>query len=1092
MAIGKPLLVSERKGVAQPVLSAQTQQLSSNVPVQKIAMADYSIGMNNAMSSFAVTKELVNMVDAGVKAKMYIDQTKQQYARLNLMEDWNKVDNDFRLQFSKAMTPEEQQEVITRFDESIQSRTDNYRKGGGLGLPTSDSVQAQRDLSSLRTQSQNMFSKMHTTMAANINKRTNSMLDLRVATALKDATTNKNADPISLMNTIKESLEQKVKIGGTTPERAVFDLDVATNKMVIGRGTLFAKDLARQQIANGTPPLSRSQVQEHFNNLIGLKLTDEQVRLLDETTLDTYYKELAVANTQENAEETYAWNSVQEEYGEFKNSVIQDAADGLLSEENIKSYLEKAKAYNNVKAGTYAQIEQIITQAKYGAPVKSYVDYWTTGQGGEVLRKLADNPDTDKTDGYYDLKAIQSGLEEESGKLGYDGLNIKTKSDIIKFFENANIAVTKDLGKQGESISKGIMSKFVRQNPDHPITLAMQQDPDTKDKFFKAMTATGAEAIGWKDVVNQSPVFGQAWQAVQMWKDTQVANKSGPFSPENMDRPFNERYDTFRTALETKLMEEFTKSIGLRNAEMKAKSEAEAKQAQQVKINKQSEHAKMIHEQFKKRRIRPRNIPDISEPPKWVDFIDRKLIPDVGPVDWGGVKESLYDSFSVGYTTALVNKGMRKQIEKDIGRPLTPEELAGENVAINKIATKYIEAQQHGPLGHIGDFLSDMWHTVPFTGDYQPTKEQQYESLVEDFVNESARRIELGIESYKPTAITDEKRDRIDTPDALAQPEQVSDTLSNIVSSVGSLLSPSEASAASISQDTPDNLNPGNRFLTADNEFAEQIPQEVWNRLPKHTLSEGDNLSMLADQYGVTVEELQQLNPQTLGRERVLQIGEQIALPSSLGQTPQASTPTEPSAPPPQQQPVNPTSIEEHIMSREATTAEAIADVGSGIDPDGVGYGHTATESDKELWSTLDTEGRKAQAREWLNEDIAKARKSAEKQIAGRNYSPAFKDTLTLMNFQLGAGWVKKFPSAWAGFQKGEKKGTTPMFKNKTGWEQAIYHIMHANEKSNKPSKWLVQSPKRVMDAVMAIHFMATEPPTEDVISYIDNILGDI
>ena len=39
----------------------------------------------------------------------------------------------------------------------------------------------------------------------------------------------------------------------------------------------------------------------------------------------------------------------------------------------------------------------------------------------------------------------------------------------LTFYENANIAVTKDLGKQGESISKGIMSKFVRQNPDHPI-----------------------------------------------------------------------------------------------------------------------------------------------------------------------------------------------------------------------------------------------------------------------------------------------------------------------------------------------------------------------------------------------------------------------------------------------------------------------------------------------------------------------------------------------------------------------------------------------------------------------------------------------
>ena len=48
MAIGKPLLVKDRKGVSQPVLSAQTQQLSANVPTQKIAMADYSIGMNTS------------------------------------------------------------------------------------------------------------------------------------------------------------------------------------------------------------------------------------------------------------------------------------------------------------------------------------------------------------------------------------------------------------------------------------------------------------------------------------------------------------------------------------------------------------------------------------------------------------------------------------------------------------------------------------------------------------------------------------------------------------------------------------------------------------------------------------------------------------------------------------------------------------------------------------------------------------------------------------------------------------------------------------------------------------------------------------
>ena len=237
MAIGKPLLVKERKGVSQPVLSAQTQQLSSNVPTQKIAMADYSIGMNNASSSFAVTNELVKMVDAGVKAKVYIDQTKQQYARLNLMENWNKTDNIFKTEFAKAITPEEQQEVIDNFAVSMQTRTDNYRKGGGLGLPTSDSLQSQRDLSSLRSSSQNLFSKMSTTMAANINNRTNTMLDTKNKGIIRDAITNKTADPISALNDLKSNYEAQVKVGGLLPEQAIWNLNVATDKIISGRAS---------------------------------------------------------------------------------------------------------------------------------------------------------------------------------------------------------------------------------------------------------------------------------------------------------------------------------------------------------------------------------------------------------------------------------------------------------------------------------------------------------------------------------------------------------------------------------------------------------------------------------------------------------------------------------------------------------------------------------------------------------------------------------------------------------------------------------------------------------------------------------------
>ena len=285
MAIGKPLLVQERKGVAKPVLSPQTQQLSTNVPTQKIAMADYSIGMNNAMSSQQVTGELVNMVNAGINAKVYAEQTKQQYARLNLMEDWNKTDNEFKVLFAKAVTPEEQEEVMVKFADSLEVRTQNYRKGGGGFLPSAASVQGQRDLSSLRNRSNNIYSQFATTMNANINTRTNSMLDLRMAKALRDGTINKNADPVNIMNTVKESLARKVEIGGITQDRAMFDLDVATDKLILGRGSLYAKDLAREQVKNGRPPSSPDEVRKSLNKIMEICLKGKKisVRLLLKT-----------------------------------------------------------------------------------------------------------------------------------------------------------------------------------------------------------------------------------------------------------------------------------------------------------------------------------------------------------------------------------------------------------------------------------------------------------------------------------------------------------------------------------------------------------------------------------------------------------------------------------------------------------------------------------------------------------------------------------------------------------------------------------------------------------------------------------------
>jgi len=59
MAIGKPLLVTEKQGVQSPVLSAQITPLSPRVAAQQLSFADYGVGMANAKASVAVAGELL-------------------------------------------------------------------------------------------------------------------------------------------------------------------------------------------------------------------------------------------------------------------------------------------------------------------------------------------------------------------------------------------------------------------------------------------------------------------------------------------------------------------------------------------------------------------------------------------------------------------------------------------------------------------------------------------------------------------------------------------------------------------------------------------------------------------------------------------------------------------------------------------------------------------------------------------------------------------------------------------------------------------------------------------------------------------------
>ena len=345
MAIGKPLLVTERQGVArynplQPVLAPKTQQLSSNVPVQKIALADYDIGMQNVKSSFAVSDELVNMVEAGVKAKLFIDNTQREYQRLNLMEDWQKSDIAYKAEFAQAITPDDQQRVIADYDMSLQQHTSAWHKSMGKD------IESEKYLSSLRVNSQKQFSTFSTTHSQNLHKRTVSMHEVGIASILKSMEEDRSTDVESSMNKLQDHYGKLLELGQFSPEETQFKFGLARQKAIIGRTTLFAKELATETAISGVRSYSGQELRTRIEQVLGVDpntLDAELAHIAEETYVETYYKTLGEQQNQITHDENYKKYLGRQMYHTYDSDKKQILASGSVSEVDAQNLQATAK-----------------------------------------------------------------------------------------------------------------------------------------------------------------------------------------------------------------------------------------------------------------------------------------------------------------------------------------------------------------------------------------------------------------------------------------------------------------------------------------------------------------------------------------------------------------------------------------------------------------------------------------------------------------------------------------------------------------------------------------------------------------------------
>ena len=528
MAIGKPLLVTERKGVSQPVLSAQTQALSTNVAAQKITMADYSIGMNNAQASVAVTSELVGMVEASVNAAVLIDKNQKDYKRLGMTEDWQQSNLDYQTRFANATSPEEKAGLISDYQSSTSKFTENWREVQGKTL------ESEKHLSGLRYNSNKLHSAMSTTYNQDIHTRTGLMYNNSIATAVKNMSTDPSANMVTGFDDIKSDIENLVEGGHMEAPDALFKYNTLRDKIVSERSTMFGINYAASVADNSLPLPTAPELAKHIEGVMGVKLDERRTKLLYDTFNSSYFKKLGSHNAKEKAIEAYGKEQSSAAYNQFKLDVVDKLSDNLVPDNEANSLREQAKSFEHLWPGSISRMEKLIVDQNNGASTQKYVDHFTTGGGGDSVKTMADVADASQTpDGYYPLPRIRAKLEELAKTSGYEGMNHNTINAIVKYYRLENIKIDKDLGKSTEDMMSGIVDEWKMQG-----VLESRQKTLFSDLVSRGFSESkkGVFHTNWASKLKSDSKYQNAYSAVVDEVAQMQAGQTGPFAPEHMDQ----------------------------------------------------------------------------------------------------------------------------------------------------------------------------------------------------------------------------------------------------------------------------------------------------------------------------------------------------------------------------------------------------------------------------------------------------------------------------------------------------------------------------------------------------------------------------
>ena len=834
MAIGKPLLIAERKGIAQPVLSAQTQALNTNVPVQKLAMVDYSIGMNNAKASFAVSNELVGMVEAGAKAAIYIDKVNKDHTRLALTEEWQQSNLDYQSDFAQARTPQAQAGVIAAYQKDTTARKQAYIESQGTDLKAKGYL---ADLSNIANQ---QYSKFSVTQQNALFKQTASLHENSILQVAKSLTEDRTSDPVSGFQKLGGTYQDLVEMGQYTKEGAFYKFNLLKDEIIKGRAGMFADEYATSILADENRSLpTDDELKAQIQGVTGMELSDRRFKLVSDSFSDTYYKKLKAFNSEIAAEDAHNKEAISKDLAAFEVTYKNAILDGLLTTETKEELIKTAQQFDGVEDGYSGRIKVILDAVQFGTASQPQIDHFTGGQGGLDLQAvLHAGGKAGRGVDYYDLEAVEYSMRNAAGE--YAGMNENTILGIVRYYRNKNAALITRFSERTPLLLKTNMVAAM-QNP----KLFLQSDEaGMTPEFWDAIKST--TSVNWESVFAQDIEYGKAFTRVQGVLAEAASSGTGqgnPFNKDEIGDDVTARTEALNTFIQQTIVTEFGAATAQKRDKVQAGKDKTAEEDRKASaaqssgsfrfggktakgksyIGADDTSSKNLQDTLaaqgaeKYQAIKDRIQTDLKRmsydaQPGWVKAIDSN-IPNleikIGTPEFKAVARSIMGSTNTAYFTGLKNQQLKQEIEGMLERPLTEAELAGGSPLINEMASTVIKREESSSLGRL---VRGLVSSTP------SDSAKILENLVYEFKQKSLEGIQKGLEPVKP------KTEAQPTPtqepstaiEDLVQGAEGNPLLQGAIELMSSVISPSDADAASTYQDPNfDPTAPGPRGLDA-------------------------------------------------------------------------------------------------------------------------------------------------------------------------------------------------------------------------------------------------------------------------------------